>query len=113
MGAVAFGADPAELTCYHDWVRVMKVLPDGQVVSGGNDGPVYAIAVLPDGRVASGGADRRVLVCDPARGGASAVQLNCSVIALAAPQLPSCGFDLVVVHQGSGFSLWSAAGGTR
>jgi WD40 repeat protein len=124
------GADPAELACHHDWVRAMKVLPDGRVASGGHDGQVlawhpdrpgtaprllarhddeiYAVAVLPDGRVASGGADRRVVVCDPAAAGVPAIQLDCSVLDLAAPALPAAGFDLVVVHQSNGFSLWSS-----
>ena len=66
----------------------MAVLPDGRVVSGGDDGRVLAwdpagsgtgpaelgrhddgvraVSVLPDGRVVSGGYDGRVLVWDPA-----------------------------------------------
>jgi Trypsin-like peptidase domain/WD domain, G-beta repeat len=69
-------------------VRAVAVLPDGRVVSGGNDervllwdpaapetGPadlgrhddgVGAVAVLPDGRVVSGDVGGRVLVWDPA-----------------------------------------------
>jgi WD40 repeat protein len=68
-------------------VEAAAVLPDGRVVSGGNDrrvlvwepsqpgtGPVElgrhndsveAVAVLPDGRVVSGGDDRRVLIWNP------------------------------------------------
>ena len=69
----------------------VAVLPDGRVVSGGDDGRVLvwdpaapgaapvelgrhddgvvAVAVLPDGRVVSGGSDGRVLVWDPAVAG--------------------------------------------
>ena len=79
-------------------VRAVAVLPDGRVVSGGEDcrvlvwdparpggGPVElgrherqvrAVAVLPDGRVVSGGEDCRVLVWDPARPGGGPVELG-------------------------------------
>ena len=76
----------------------MAVLPDGRVVSGGedgrvrvwdpavpgigpvelgsHDGPVSAVAVLPDGRVVSGGSDGRVRVWDPAVPGIGPVELG-------------------------------------
>ena len=69
-------------------VGAVAVLPDGRVVTGGDDGRVlvwdpadpgagpvelgrhdgrvWAVAVLPDGRVVTGGGDGRVLVWDPA-----------------------------------------------
>jgi WD40 repeat protein len=74
------------------------VLPDGGLVSGGEDGRVLvwdpsrpgtdpvelgrhdrgveAVAVLPDGRVVSGGTGGRVLVWDPARPGTDPVELG-------------------------------------
>ena len=78
-------------------VAAVAVLPDGRVVSGGNDGRVLvwdparpgggpvelgrprrrsAVAVLPDGRVVTGGDDGRVLVWDPARRRRGPVELG-------------------------------------
>jgi WD40 repeat protein len=76
-------------------VRAVAVLPDGHVVTGGEDcrvlvwdpgsGPVelgrhdrrvLSVAVLPDGRVVSVGEDCRVLVWDPARPGSGPVELG-------------------------------------
>jgi WD40 repeat protein len=113
-------------------VSAVAVLADGRVVTGGfdrrvlvwdparpgtkpaelgrHDGPVEAVAVLADGRVVTGGRDWRVLVWDPARTGPHTVQLNCSVTALAISPLGSARSDLVIVHGGSGFSLWSFTG---
>ena len=80
-----------ELGRHDSAVNAVAVLPDGRVVSGGDDrrvlvwdpdrphtavdlgrhgdwaGAVTAVAVLPDGRVVSGGYDGRVLVWDPDR----------------------------------------------
>jgi len=83
---------------------------------GRHDDPVRAVAVLPDGRVVSGGDDKRVLVWDPAAPGAAPVaQLGCSVIRLATGVAEPGGFALVMAHQGAGLSLWSVlpAGGAR
>ena len=87
----------AELGSHDGRVRAMAVLPDGRVVSGGDDGRVLvwdpaaiasplrlgahrsivrAVAVLPDGRVVSGGDDRRVLVWDPAAVGTDPLELG-------------------------------------
>ncbi len=96
------------------WVEAMAALTDGRVVSGGIDGRVLmwdparpgtgpaelgrhdtgveAVAVLADGRVVTGGRDGRVLVRDPTGTSARAIQLNCSVTALAtAPRSPANG----------------------
>jgi hypothetical protein len=81
----------AELGRHEMLVRAVAVLPDGRVVSGGDDerllvwdpaqpgsdpvevgrhaDGVDAVAVLPDGRVVSGGADVRLLLWDPAQPG--------------------------------------------
>jgi WD40 repeat protein len=88
----------AELGRHDDWVTAVAVLPDGRVVSGGEDGWVLVwdparpgtdpvelgrhddwvqvVAVLPDGRVVSGGDDRRVLVWDPSQPGTDPVELG-------------------------------------
>ena len=90
----------AELGRHADDVNAVAVLPDGRVVSGGedervlvwdparpgsalvelgrhgHDGSVDAVAVLPDGRVVSSGYDGRVLVSDPVRPGSAPVGLR-------------------------------------
>ena len=82
----------------HGRVRGVAVLPDGRVITGGDDGRVLmwdpadpgadpaelgcghgrvrAVAVLPDGRVISGGDDGRVLMWDPADPGADPAELG-------------------------------------
>ncbi len=86
-----------ELGSHGGRVRAIAVLPDGRVVSGGDDGRVRvwdpaavaspvelighrgivrAVAALPDGRVVSAGDDRRVLLWDPDTVGAPVVELG-------------------------------------
>jgi hypothetical protein len=89
-----------ELGRHDDSVRAVAVLPDGRVVSDGDDRRVLvwdasqpgtdplelgrhgrevtAVAVLPDGRVVSGGGefDGRVLVWDPSQPGTDPVELG-------------------------------------
>ena len=125
------GGGPAEL----GWVRVsaMAVLADGRVVTGGSDGRVLiwdpahpgsgpaelgrhgggwvsAVAVLADGRVVTGGSDRRVLIWDLARACTPVIQLSCSLTTLATAPAGPDRSNLVIAHEGSGFSLWSFTG---
>ncbi len=125
------GGGPLMLPGCEDVVRAAAVLADGRVVTGDEDGwlllwdlaepdagpaelgrhegGVHAVAALSSGLVISGGADRRVLVRSLAEASTTVAQLSCSVAALAtAPQGPGGG-NLVVAHQGSGFSLWSVS----
>ena len=81
----------------------------GPVELGRHDDPVSAVAVLPDGRVVSGGDDRRVLLWDPATR-TEIADLRCSVSALASGPLDPGRCSLVVAHPGSGFSVWSVIG---
>ena len=91
-------APSAELGSNDGPVWAMAVLPDGRVVTGGDDGRVRvwdpatagaaplelgshdgrvrAVAVLPDGRVVTGGDDGRVRVWDPAAAGAAPLELD-------------------------------------
>ena len=106
------------------------MLPDGRVVSGGDDGKVLvwdpslpgslpielgthdggvsAVAVLPDGRVVSAGEDRRVLVRDVTTPTEFA-ELDCSVSALAAQRVGRNRTSVTIAHRGGGFSFWSIA----
>jgi WD40 repeat protein len=77
----------------------------GPVELAGHAGWVEAVAVLPDGRVVSGGNDRQVFICN-ATTQRRVAQLGCSVIGLAV-QASRGEASLVVVHEGLGFSLWS------
>jgi WD40 repeat protein len=127
------GTDPIELGRHHDGVRTVAVLPDGRVVSGGNDGRllvwdpsrpgsdpielghhnerVAAMAVLPDGRVVSAANDRPVLIWN-ATTQSQVAQLGCSAIGLAAGQTSRGESRLIVAHAGQGLSLWSIIKGT-
>lgn len=84
----------------------------GSVELGRNDDSVRAVAGLPDGWVVSGGDDRRVQVWDPATR-TEIAQLDCSVTAMATGPLGPGGSSLVVAHEGAGFSLWSVIGGPQ
>ena len=125
------GAGPADLGREHGRVRAVAVLPDGRVITGGDrrvlmwdpadsgagpaelgwhGGTVRAAAILAGGRVVTGGADRRVLVWDPLEASTQVVQLSCSVTALATAPFGPAGSNLVIAHEGNGFSLWSFTG---
>jgi hypothetical protein len=67
---------------------------------------VNAVAVLPDGRVVSGGDDDRVVIWNTATR-RQVAQLGCSVMELAAGQASSSEAFLVIAHRGQGLSLWS------
>jgi hypothetical protein len=81
----------------------------GPVELGHHDGPVVAVAVLPDGRVVTSGSDRRVVVWGPGQPGTVAAQISCSARALATGPVGPAVSCLVVVHGGTGFSIWSVA----
>jgi Trypsin-like peptidase domain/WD domain, G-beta repeat len=121
-----------ELGRHDGRVTALAALPDGRVVSGGDDGrvllwdaaeagsqpvelgrhygPVAALAALPDGRVVSGGGDRRVRLWDVTTQ-SEITQLGCSSTALAAGHPDRDGTSLVIAHAGAGLSFWSIAGG--
>src|SRR5207237_248508 len=74
---------------------------------GFQDGVVWAVAVLPDGRVVSGGDDGRVRLWDPARPGDSA-QLVCSATAFGTTaDRQTWQARLVMAHPHGGVSVWS------
>jgi WD40 repeat protein len=110
-------------------VQAMGVLPDGRVVTGDfdrqvlvwdphrpgagpaelgrHDRPVVAVGVLADGRVVSGGDDSRVLVWDPAWPGGECARIECSVQHVAVSPPDAAGVcQLIVAHEGYGFSIW-------
>ena len=122
-----------ELGRHDGGVRAVAVLPDGRVVTGGTDqrvlvwdpaepsgipaelgrsrgGLVRAVAALADGRIVTGGGDRRVLVWDPGGAGIRVVQLSCSVSTLTVAPLAPSRSNLIIAHEGTGFSLWSLTG---
>jgi WD40 repeat protein len=123
-------AGPVVIGRHDSRVRAMAALPDGRIVTGGWDdgrvliwdaghpgsepvelgrhnGHVQALAVLADGKVASSGSDWRVLLCDPAATGQSVLQLSCPVTTLGTAPHGQATSDLIIAHQGGGFSLWS------
>lgn len=77
-------AGPAELGRPMVWVRAVAVLADGRVITG---------------RRAGAGSE-------PLRDSSQVIELTCSVTSLATAQLGPAR-SLVIVHQASGFSLWS------
>jgi hypothetical protein len=72
---------------------------------------VRAVAVLPDGRVVSGGNDS-VLMWDVTTR-TEIAHLGCSVTALATGPLGPGESSLVVAHHGAGFSQWSVIDGPQ
>lgn len=60
------------------------------------------MAALPDGRVITGGDDRRVLVWDLAQAGTPIVQLDCSVTTLAIIPPGPAGSRLLIAHEAMG-----------
>jgi len=100
------GTTPLQIRHHRDqtWLTAVAVLPDGRVVTGGEDhrvlvwdpaepgaapvelgrhnAPVRTVAVLEDGRVITGGEDHRVLLWDPDTSALTA-EIGCSVRALA------------------------------
>jgi hypothetical protein len=122
-------ARSGELGRHDSPVSAVAVLAGGRVVTGGGDrrvlvwdpdrpgtGPaelgrhdswVRAVAVLADGRVVTGGDDRRVLIWDPARAGTQLTEVSCSLTTVATAPPDPASSQLVIAHEGSGFSLWS------
>ena len=119
---------PTELGRDDGPVQAVAVLADGRIITGGydgrvlvwnptrpgtgatelghHDGSVLAMTVLADGWVITGGDDGRVLVWNPAAASTHFVQVRCSVTALAMQSAESAGSNLIITHQGGGFSLW-------
>ena len=122
------GAGPVELGCHMRSIGAVAVLADGRVVSGGYDGRVLvwdpaapgagpvelgyhadwvrAVAILKDDLIVTSGYDGQVLVWSPSRPGSRLMQLGCSAAALAANPLIA-GSQLIIVHEGTGLSVWS------
>jgi WD40 repeat protein len=120
------GAGPVELGRHEFGVAVVAALPDGRVVSGGDDGRVLvwnpaepgagpvelgrhdrrvvAAAALPDGRVVTGGDDDRVRLWDVQSSSPGSL-LACSAYALATAPSPS-GARLFIGHAVGGISCW-------
>jgi WD40 repeat protein len=126
-------AGPVVIGRHDSRVRAMAALPDGRIATGGwddgriliwdpdcpgseptelgrHDDHVLAAAVLPDGRLVTSGSDRRVLVWQPAKPGAPVIQLTCQAPCLGTTSHGQARSDLVIAHEGNGFSLWSFTG---
>ena len=108
-------------------MNAAAVLPDGRVVTGGDDGRVLvwdpatagagpvelgrhdgavsAAAVLPDGRVVSGWSDEWVLVWD-LQTRSTIASLACPARAIAIGVEPSGG-ALLVIAQAAGLTTWT------
>jgi hypothetical protein len=126
------GAENSRLEGHGDWVRVLAILPDGRLASGGDDGtvrlwdtargvetlrldvhggPVLALAALADSRLASGGDDGTVRLWDTARAAETACLIGYgsrvrALAALADDLLASGGDDGTV-------RLWDTARGVE
>jgi WD40 repeat protein len=109
----------------------VAVLPDGRVVTGGDDGRVLAwdpaepgtgpvelgrhqggvtaVAVLPDGRMVTSGGDDRVRLWNKP-GSSLETVLACSASALATSLSPS-GARLFIGHTAGGISCWEVRPG--
>jgi WD40 repeat protein len=83
----------------------------GPVELGRHEGGVRAVAVLPDGRVVSGGDDDRVLVWDVQSSSADSL-LACSAYVLATSPSPS-GTRLFIGHARGEISCWEVRAATR
>jgi WD40 repeat protein len=88
MGPATPGTDPVELGRHDKWVAAVVGLPDGRVVSGGEDRGVLVWDVMTQSTIA---------------------QLDCSVTALAAEPIGGGETALVIGHAGAGLSLWSVS----
>ncbi|MFY9928119.1 MAG: hypothetical protein WAK82_08965 [Streptosporangiaceae bacterium] len=123
-------AGPVVIGRHDSRVRAMAALPDGRIATGGwddgrvlmwdpdrpnseptelgrHDDQVLAAAALPDGRLVTSGSDRRVLVWQPSKTGAPVFQLSCQAPRLSTTSHGEARSDLVIAHEGNGFSLWS------
>ena len=83
----------------------------GPVELGRHEGGVRAVAVLPDGRVVTGGDDDRVRLWD-VQSSSPGTLLACSAYALATSPSPS-GARLFIGHAAGGISCWEVRPATQ